>query len=166
MNRERGRSVFFFRKWYFDAQTADGTFLFAYFAPMTLFGSRSAELVISIYPPGGVELRRSFHLRGDGIRLAPDHSRAEFGSGSLSVSKGTATLEFSIDDTSLFLHYTSGAAAWIPTLPGLEPGVLLSNEITGCSPGPYRSPMRRSKDRRASAVKQFPSWASGTTISS
>ena len=140
MNRVQGRSLFFFRKWYFDAQTDDGMFLFAYFAPMTLFGSKSAELVVSLYPPEGGELRRSFHLPGAGLSIADDDSAAEFGSGKLSVSRSGASFGFALDDTSLDLEYTAAAPAWVPVLPGGDPGVLLAmnnRRLTWTVPVPH-----------------------------
>jgi hypothetical protein len=75
------RRLFFFDKWYFDAQCPDGTFVFLYFASLTLAGVRSGQFVISLVPATGESSLRSLSFAGRDVFLASDRSSASFRGG-------------------------------------------------------------------------------------
>lgn len=108
------RGLFFFEKWYFDAQTGGGDFVLAYLAPIVLFGSASAELVVCLFPREGAPERRSFHLAGRGVGIARDRTRAVFEGGELALAPGGSHLRLRQSDAELELAYSDAAAPWTP----------------------------------------------------
>lgn len=112
------RWLFSFEKWYFDGQTADGAFFFLYLAPMVLCGKRSAELVISLFPPEGGNPRRSFHLTGGELELDSDRCGARTPAGGLAMSRGKTTVRFDLDGAAAELRYRPLDAPWTPTEDG------------------------------------------------
>jgi hypothetical protein len=113
------RALFSFEKWYFDAQTADGSFVFAYLAPMILAGKRSAELVVCLFPAGGEALRRTHSFAGSEIEIAPDRAAARFPGGELTLDADGARLRFTLDDAQVDLRYFEPADPWTATEAGV-----------------------------------------------
>jgi len=115
------RWLFFVEKWYFDGQTADGTFFFVYLAPTVLFGKRSAELVACLFPPEGGEHRVSLHLRGREIAITEDRTHAVFPGGELLLSADACRFTLAVDQAEIDLRYRPMDPPWAP----LGDGVVL-----------------------------------------
>ena len=115
------RKKFFFEKWYYDAQADDGTFLFVYFAGITLMGRRSGQVVVSLTLPDGRTENRSCNFKRRQIDIADDRTAARFGDGELLSGASPSTFTLSAPEISLDLAWRSPDPAWIPG----EDGVLL-----------------------------------------
>ncbi len=108
------RGLFFFEKWYFDAQSADGSFALAYFAPMALLGKRSAELVVCLFPPGEEGRRQSVHLKAGDFSLDEGRARASFSGGELALSPEECTFTCSREGVEVELGYRPMDPPWVP----------------------------------------------------
>ncbi len=106
--------LFAFEKWYFDGQTADGSFFFLYLAPMVLAGKRSAELVISLFPADGGAFRRSFHVPGSDLELAPDRCSAQVPGGYLRLDHDEVRVKLDLDGAAADLRYRPMDGPWSP----------------------------------------------------
>jgi hypothetical protein len=107
------RRWFFFRKWYFDAQADDGSFVFLYFADLWLAGTRGGQLVVCLAPAGGPPCLRAFSIPGRCVAVSEDCRQAEFGSGALTTA-GTGLVRFKKDDTEISLSYVPRDPPWLP----------------------------------------------------
>jgi len=115
------RWLFTFEKWYFDGQTDDGAFFFLYLAPMVLCGRRSAELVINLFPAGGGNPRRSFHVAGGDLEVDGDRCSARLPAGSIGLGAGETRVHLAHEDALADLCYRPVDAPWSP----LEDGVVV-----------------------------------------
>lgn len=113
------RWLFSFEKWYFDGQTADGAFFFLYLAPMVLCGKRSAELVFSLFPPGGGNPRRSFHVTGGELELDDDRCGVRTPAGEIAMDRDETTVQFDIEGAAAELCYRPLDGPWSATEDGL-----------------------------------------------
>jgi hypothetical protein len=108
------RWLFAFEKWYFDGQTADGSFFFLYLAPMVLAGKRSAELVISLFPADGGAFRRSFHVAGSDLEVAPDRCSARVPAGHIRLSHDEVRVKLDLEGAAADLTYRPMDGPWSP----------------------------------------------------
>jgi hypothetical protein len=113
------RWLFSFEKWYFDGQTDDGAFFFLYLAPMVLCGKRSAELVISLFPRGGGNPRRSFHLGAGELEVDEDRCGARMAGGDIALGPGETRIRLALDDAGADLCYRPVDPPWTPPDDGL-----------------------------------------------
>ncbi len=113
------RWLFSFEKWYFDGQTVDGDFFFLYLAPMVLCGRPSAELVVSLFPRGGGNPRRSFHLGPGALEVDDDRCGARWEGGDITLDRGETTVRLAREDVSADLSYTPLDGPWTPIEDGI-----------------------------------------------
>lgn len=106
--------MFSFSKWYFDAQTEEGDFLFAYLAPFSLLGSKTLELVLCYFPREGGEVRRCFHLPHSALGVEEEGRIAHFGCGELDVGEVRSTFSFRTQDAGLRLNYVRLDPPFVP----------------------------------------------------
>ncbi len=120
------RRLFFFEKWYFDAQCEDGSFVFLYFASLTLAGIRSGQFVISLVPARGEAALRSLSFKGRRIDIASDRSavaipHGHVGSipsspgGGRGVGIAPPAVHLDAGDVSVHLAYAPTDPPWVPS---------------------------------------------------
>jgi len=117
----RPRKKFFFEKWYFDAQGDDGTFLFVYFAGMTLLGRRSGQVVVSLRRSDGSVATRSFNYPARQVDIDAGRRSVRFGEGALSVRFDTCSFRLEEGDDRVDLSWKRLDPPWVPR----DDGVLL-----------------------------------------
>ena len=115
------RRLFSFEKWYFDGQTTEGDFFLAYLAPLTLAGSKGAELVVCLFPANGEAFRRSYHIKGGDLDLADHRQEAAFPGGRLTLNPQQCRLVIDREGAAVDVTYRPMDAAWSPP----EDGVVL-----------------------------------------
>ncbi len=113
------RKWFHFEKWYFDAQLEDGTFLFVYFADITLSGRRSGQVVASLTLPGQRTITRDFQYRRNQITVADDRLTATFGAGELSTGAEGCRFRWQEGDESIALEWSPLDPPWTPADEGV-----------------------------------------------
>lgn len=106
--------MFSFTKWYFDAQTEEGDFLFSYLAPFSLLGAKTLELVLCWFPREGGEVRRCFHLPHAALGVEDEGRIAHFGAGELDVGEVRCSFSFRMGDAGLRLNYTRLDPPFVP----------------------------------------------------
>ncbi|MBI4700204.1 MAG: hypothetical protein HY744_03390 [Deltaproteobacteria bacterium] len=113
------RALFFFEKWYFDGQTEDGAFFFAYLAPLVLAGRRSAELVVSLFPAGGNEHRLSLHLAGGVVESNAERTRVALPGGEIELGSAHCRVRLRLEQADLDLSYRPLEPPWAPRGDGI-----------------------------------------------
>lgn len=113
------RKWFHFEKWYFDAQLEDGTFLFVYFAGITLAGRRSGQVVASLSRPGQRTITRDFQYRRRLVAVADDRRGASFGAGELNTGDDGCTFRWQEGDEHIGLTWRPCDPPWTPADEGV-----------------------------------------------
>ena len=108
------RRLFFFEKWYFDGHTPEGDFFLVYFAPVTLLGQVSAELVICLFPADGGSYRRSINIRGGLFTRSADRCSASFPGGAFHLAPGSVRFGIAREGVEVDLHYAPTDPSWTP----------------------------------------------------
>ena len=109
------RPLFFFEKWYFDGQTADGGFFLCYLAPLTLGGVAGAELVACLFPARGGQVRVSQHVKGRDLALDPTRAWARFPGGELRLGADGCHLRVSSGGVEIGVSYSPMDPPYAPS---------------------------------------------------
>jgi len=98
-----------FEKWYLDALTRDGTYVFAYLAIIRFLGCTYAQFSVNLARPGRPGITRSFALKPEGYVPGLALTRLNTGNGNLEIGSGLCRLRMAFPGVEVQLEHTCSA---------------------------------------------------------